>query len=115
MGARSGAWSSRNTRERLNTFRSALRNFGSALPPALLGRSRSERAPGLRSGGGGALPVTMDGSAFEDRYRVTARGHLGGDRKNCAKGRSTGFGCRRDHCVLQVPVQLNLNTVLRSE
>ena len=47
FGAHSGAWSSRNSRERLNTFRSAL-------PPALLGRSRSERAPGLRSGGGGA-------------------------------------------------------------
>jgi hypothetical protein len=54
-------------------------------------------------------------SAFEERYRVTARGHLGGDRKNCAKGRSTGFGYRRDHCVLQMPVQLDLDTVSRSE
>jgi hypothetical protein len=67
-GARSGAWSSRNTREHLNTSRSALRNFGSALPPALLGRSRSERAPGLRSGGGGggALPVTMVQTPIEE-------------------------------------------------
>jgi hypothetical protein len=40
----------------LNTFRSTLRNFGSALPPALLGCSRSERAPGLRSAGGGGAP-----------------------------------------------------------
>jgi hypothetical protein len=61
MGARSGAWSSRNSRERLNMFWSAVQNFGSALPPALLGRSRSEHAPGLRSGGGGGgvLPITM--------------------------------------------------------
>jgi hypothetical protein len=32
-----------------------------------------------------------------------------GDRKNSAKGQSTGFSCRRDRCVLQVPVQLGLD------
>jgi hypothetical protein len=40
---------------------------------------------------------------------------LGGDRKNCAKGRSVGFSCRRDHRVLQVPVQLDLNSDTCSE
>jgi hypothetical protein len=63
-GARSGILGARSHLRSLDApAQSALQNFGSALPPALLGRSRSERAPGLRCGGGGGpLPVTLAGA-----------------------------------------------------